>query len=197
VPRRSGRRQTFAAACDAGDPERFAEAVELLNATIFNSWRLGMMRVAKLPTAISADIRAAFLNVWIESKMLPLRVGDRRTLASALRLLMPCDYSGEPVRLYRGTDWRERRHRRYGFSWTTDKAVARRFAERHAMAEAELGAVAPELARQLGGGVVLEALAPAEAILLMREVEDYYDEGEIVVDPFKLGAVTVAERLRP
>ena len=31
----------------------------------------------------------------------------------------------------------------------------------------------------------------------MREDEDYYDEGEIVVDPFKLGSVTVAERLLP
>jgi hypothetical protein len=45
--------------------------------------------------------------------------------------------------------------------------------------------------------VILEPLAPPEAILLVRQPEDYYDEGEIVVDPFRLGRVTVAERLPP
>ena len=57
-------------------------------------------------------------------------------------------------------------------------------------------AKAKDLAHQWGGGVVLETLAPADAILLVRDDEEYYDEGEVVVDPFKLVRVTVAERLR-
>jgi hypothetical protein len=87
------------------------------------------------------------------------------------------------MRLYRGTDWEERRRRRYGFSWTVDKDSASGFAE------------GPKIDGH--GGVILETLAPAAAILLVREKEDYYDEGEVVVDPFSLGRITVAERLPP
>jgi hypothetical protein len=34
--------------------------------------------------------------------------------------------------------------------------------------------------------VVLQTLAPPEAVLLMRKPEDFYDEGEVIVDPFRL-----------
>ena len=78
--------------------------------------------------------------------------------------------------------------------------MAQRFAQPHAGIfegdDVVIGARAREIARQWGGGVVLETLVPAEAVLLVREVEGYYDEGEIVVDPFKLGPVAVAERIR-
>jgi hypothetical protein len=44
--------------------------------------------------------------------------------------------------------------------------------------------------------VLLRTVAPAEAILLIREPSpDYYDEGEVVVDPFRLGGVKLVERL--
>lgn len=89
--------------------------------------------------------------------------------------------------LYRSTSSHERRRRLYGFSWTTDAAaVAWRFAEHWA---------------QPGGldfhGLVLRTLAPPEAILLVRPPEDYYDEGEVVVNPYRLGKVEVSETLRP
>jgi len=42
-------------------------------------------------------------------------------------------------------------------------------------------------------GVVLLASVSAEAILLVRKPEDYYDEGEVVVDPFLIGKVKVVE----
>ena len=45
------------------------------------------------------------------------------------------------------------------------------------------------------GGVVLQTLVPPDAALLVHEDEGYYDEGEIVVDPFRLAGVTVVERL--
>jgi hypothetical protein len=45
-------------------------------------------------------------------------------------------------------------------------------------------------------GVILQTLAPPEAILLIRPPEDYYDEEEVIVDPFRLGKIKVIERLR-
>lgn len=41
--------------------------------------------------------------------------------------------------------------------------------------------------------MLLSTLAAPDAVLLMREPEDYYDE--VVVDPFRLGKVLVEERL--
>jgi hypothetical protein len=38
-------------------------------------------------------------------------------------------------------------------------------------------------------------LRAAEAVLLIREPQDFYDEGEVVLDPYRLGKVTVVERL--
>ena len=81
--------------------------------------------------------------------------------------------------LYRGTGGYERKRRLYGFSWTNSLEIARNFAGHWAAAE---------------GGVILETVAPANAVLLVRKPENYYDEGEVVVDPFRLGPVLVKER---
>jgi hypothetical protein len=40
---------------------------------------------------------------------------------------------------------------------------------------------------------VLETVAPAAGILLVREEEGFFDEGEVVVDPYRLGAVALSE----
>jgi hypothetical protein len=54
--------------------------------------------VGRLP-AVSTEIQTPFLNVWIESKTLALRGGDRPVLAKVLRMiLMP----GAAIQLYRG-----------------------------------------------------------------------------------------------
>ena len=37
--------------------------------------------------------------------------------------------------------------------------------------------------------VVLRTEAPADAVLLIRQPEDFYDESEVVVDPFRLGKI--------
>jgi hypothetical protein len=84
-----------------------------------DAWQLAMTLITKLPM-VSRDMQDAFLPIWIEHKMLPLQVGSRRVLANALRLLMPADYAGPPLTLYRGANSNERRRRLYGFSWTTD-----------------------------------------------------------------------------
>jgi hypothetical protein len=117
----------FARVCKEGRPDQLYDAHLLLNECAGDAWRLAMKAVARLPS-VAPEIRDAFLAVWIESKMLPLRVGNRRVLANALRVLM-AGYSGPPLTLYRGTSNHERRRRLYGFSWTTNIDIARKFAE--------------------------------------------------------------------
>ena len=179
--------KAFANAAEAGDVEAFYQAVDMMPCAV-DSWRLAFKKVARLP-AVPDPIRDAFLPVWIESKMLPLRVGNRRVLAHALRVLLPKCEIECPLRLFRGAGSNERRRRIYGFSWTTHLDVARGFAEHWQPVERD-GVVFSE-----DGGVVLETTAPADAVLLVREDPDYYDESEVVVDPFHLGRVSLLERL--
>jgi hypothetical protein len=172
--------RAFYDACRSGDVEDFLNSVDILNNSTVDGWRLAMKRVATLPP-VNDDIRAAFLHIWIEMKTLPLSVGDRRTLADALKVLMaPVDAAG-PMVLYRGAGGLERQRRVYGFSWTSRMEIASNFAEHRA--------------KSADGGVILRTTAPAEAILLIRQDENYYDEGEVVVDPFALGKVEVVTRL--
>ena len=148
-----------------------------------------MRRVARLPRA-SAKIRESFLSIWIEHKTLPLGVRDRRTMAAALRVLMPAANIGLSMTLYRGAAGVERRCRLYRFSWTSKLDIARKFAVHWQGRDLELqGRILPST------GVVLETVAPPNAILLVREQDGYYDEGEVVVDPFKLSRIKVFERL--
>jgi hypothetical protein len=147
-----------------------------------------MQRIARLDH-VSPEIQNAFVSIWIESKMLPLRVGNRPVLAKALRVLMPGASVITPLTLYRGAIQQERRYRRYGFCWSTDLAVARKFAANWAQPMPASYTDLPTL------GVILQTEAPPEAILLVRQPEDYYDEGEVVVDPFALNVVKVVERL--
>jgi hypothetical protein len=155
-----------------------------------------MIMVARLPS-VTPEVRDAFLRIWIEHKMLSLTVGNRRVMANALRVLLPGDYTGPPLTLYRGASGSERRRHIYGFSWTTDVTIAQEFAEHW---------VQPVPGPWKNDGVILQTEAPPEAILLVRkrgQIEayedgkwvEYYDEGEVVVDPFRLGKVELVERL--
>jgi hypothetical protein len=169
-------------ACRLGKVDEFLAAVDLINASA-DGWRDAMRRISKL-SAVQDDIRSAFLTVWIESKHLPLRIGDRTITARALRLLMRPSPVSSPMLLYRGTSAGERKRHIYGFSWTTRLEIARdKFADMRRTS--------------LGGAVVLRTIAPPSAILLVREDKEYYDEGEVVVDPYKLGSVELVQRLSP
>jgi hypothetical protein len=172
--------KAFAKACEAGDVAALYFAADQLNATM-DSWRLAMLRVSRLK-GVSPEIRSAFLEIWVESKALPFKVGHRRTLVDALRILIPATYDGPPLTLYRGASAGERRRRIYGFSWTTRFDIAREH-------------FAVQRQTWDGGSIVLETVAPSDAILLVREDENYYDEGEVVVDPFKLSRIRILERL--
>lgn len=162
-------------ACKIGDVDRFYEAADLaLNASI-DGWRLGFKKIGLLG-AVTPDIQAAFLRVWIETKS--LRDGTRVDLIKALRVLLP-PYSGPDVRLYRGEFFRNRLRRRCGVSWSADLSIAERFAQD--------GRQASE-----GGSVILETRAPAAAIIASTEVAgDYYGEREFLVDPVRLLGVKV------
>lgn len=95
---------------------------------------------------------------------------------------MPRNYTREaPLHLYRGADAIERSRRLYGFSWTTELNIARQFANRWK--------------KSVGGGVVLETLAPPQAIFNVRADPLHFDESEIIVDPYVLKAVTVTARI--
>lgn len=172
--------KAVALACRTGNVEDFLQAVDTLTFAV-DGWRYAMLSIGRLPP-VTAEVQSAFLQVWIETKMLSLSVGHRPTLAKALRVLLPAgDSVPDPVRLYRGASALERRRRLYGFSWSKDAEVARGFAEHWQKSE--------------NGGVILQTDAPAAAVLHARAAEGYYDEGEVVVDPFKLGRVAVMERL--
>ncbi|MFK5595954.1 hypothetical protein ACFZ8E_02945 [Methylobacterium sp. HMF5984] len=158
----------FAASCRTGDVDAMLRAADFLNDRTIDGWRLAMGRVARL-SAVSPEIRAAFVDIWIKSKHIPVKVGRRPTMARALRVLMPPIPLAEPLRLFRGTSDTEHRRHLYGFSWSTRSEIAERFA-----AQASLGP---------GGAVLLDTLAPIGSLHLRREDEGYDDEGEVVVNP--------------
>jgi hypothetical protein len=181
--------RAFIRVCADGDAESLSGVSRWLDEGV-DSWKFAMAGVARL-RRVSAEVRAAFLPIWIEHKTLPRRVGGRCIMARALRVLMPGGYSGPPLTLYRGAEADERRRRTYGFSWSTDIAKARPFAEHWA---------------RRTSAVVLRTVALPEAVLLVRQPgtfsitmdgeEHRFDEDEVVVDPFRLGRVDVAERLK-
>jgi hypothetical protein len=172
--------RAFADACRDGEVDLMLRAVDFLHENTVDEWRHAMRQVGRLP-AVRPEIRAAFLDVWMEAKHLPLEVGHRPTMAKALRVLMPPVALTEPLRLYRGTTASERQRRLYGFSWTTHREIAERFAD-----QARQGS---------GGAVLLETVAEPGTVHLRREDEGYYDESEVVVDPYRLGKVRVLARL--
>jgi hypothetical protein len=187
--------RAFVEAARDGEVSRFVGCSGLLDEQI-DAWRLAMRGVARLP-AVSAEIQCAFIDMWVERKHLPLTVGHRPTMAKAARKLFPVGYTGSPLRLYRGTTLPERRTRLYGFSWTTQQDMARQFANQHSEDAQRLAASTTYTgATSDFEGVVLETVAPANAVLLMREDEGYYDEQEVVVDPFSLGEVRVIPSAR-
>jgi hypothetical protein len=174
----------FARVCKEGRADQIENATLGLDDTL-GGWRLAMVRVAKLER-VTREVQDAFVTEWIIRKHVPLLVCDRPACAAGLRVLFPGNYSGPPLRVYRGTDESERRRRLYGFSWTRDLAIAQRFAQEHA----NVGIVGMV-------GIVLETVAIPEAVLLVREPKGAYDEGEVALDPYRPGKVTVLGRMAP
>jgi len=190
----------FERACQMGDVAALYEAVDFINDCTVHGWTVAIRRVARKVRRVSPSIRSAFQDVWIQSKMLPLRVGDNRALCDAAKVLMP-RYRGPAVRLFRGAGAGERRRRSYGMSWSADASIAERFARERQELD--------------GGSVLLETRAPPAAIIcavdypepfteqeiarFKREhphahISEYHEEREYVVDRRCLNSVAVVYR---
>lgn len=165
----------------ANDVERFAAALDALDYQD-NAFTRAMREVAKLPRP-SAEFQSSCFQLW-------LRNGDHfrdltngaNVLAAGLRVLLP-PYTGPALMIYRGDSWFNRCRRTYGLSWTASIEVGRHFA-------------ADTIWRTcVGGSVLLETMAPADAIVCAPGlIDDRYAEQEIIVEPRRLGKVKVVER---
>jgi hypothetical protein len=185
-------------ACVRGDHAGFYHLTRPSDDLDPGFWELTMRMIVRDVPNVSPDIQKAFQQVWIETKTLAMHVNNI-TLCQALRILLP-PYTGEAQRLYRGASTRERQRRTYGVPWTSSLAAATSFAERYR--------------GYSGGSVILETIAPAEAIIsivtypppltkakkaetglaLDTHATEYHDEAEFLVDRCRLGRVTMLRR---
>jgi hypothetical protein len=183
--RRADRRaaMAFVRACMTGNADMVDGAAHLLNEETVTGWTIAIRKIAREVSEVSPDVRSAFLSIWIQTKMLPLSVGDHQALCTALRVLLP-PYPGPPLRLFRGTSADERRRRTYGISWTSDLEIADNFAQ--------------ERRCWNGGSVLLETVAPPEAIIcaISQASGNLYEESEFAVDRRQLRTVKVLRRYK-
>jgi hypothetical protein len=102
-------------------------------------------------------------------------------LLGELHKLLPA-YRGGQMRAYRGDTFKNHKLRVYGASWTTSLEVATDFAIEHATWFRD-------------GGVLLETVAPADAIICaLCQFDDEFNEAEYVVNPHRLRDVRVVQR---
>jgi hypothetical protein len=130
----------IAAAYLAGDWEAFYTA---MTCDIYD-WPALFRRLKKLPPP-SEDIQAAFETVWRGTKHIPLSVYNHRLVTDIARKMFR-PYRGPARLLWRGACAQEHRRRKYSLSWTASRSVAEDFARQYE-------------------GVILETLAPPEAII--------------------------------
>jgi hypothetical protein len=183
----------FIEACQSGDVDRFEAAAGLLvdNPEARSATRTTMFRRVAQLRSVPASIQQAFQLFWAESR-LSSRCASNDALLDALRVLF-IPYKGPAVRLFRGARVHEGRFRKrkfYGASWSSDIEAADWFA-RHYQATS-------------GGTVVLETIAPTEAIISAPGIDGLYlenadgkrmfDEFEYIVDGRRLRRVTVVRR---
>jgi hypothetical protein len=182
---RQRRRQDLAAvkaavdAAYAADVQRFFEALESIE--LRGVWPAFMKAISGGPCP--EKFRHYFLGTYISSgDHIRLEVGDDLILINGLRSLLP-PYTGPAMTLYRGEGALNRTRRTYGPGWTPSKQVARAYA-------------CCGLYRSTkGGSVLLQAFAPAAAIICAPGlIDDRYEEQEYVVDRRRLTDVRVIER---
>jgi hypothetical protein len=107
-------------------------------------------------------------------------LGNDLLLCDALHVLLPPYQGPAPLRLYRGEQAWNRKHRTYGASWSRDRVVADSFAQNGLQRAAE------------GGTVLLETDAPSPAIIGVIDADR--TEDEVIVDRRCLGSVRVLAR---
>jgi hypothetical protein len=173
----------FVEGARAGDAERMVSAVETLEFGRIHGvgWAHAMRRIARLGS-VPKRTREVFLRLYVtHGYHIRQETLDDLALIDGLRVLLP-RYRGPAMRLYRGQGALEPRGRSYGLSWSASREVAAGHAQglwRHCR----------------GGSVLLEALAPPDAIICrIHADEDRYGETEYLVDRRRLRRVQVAAK---
>jgi hypothetical protein len=171
----------FVDATKRGDRATLVNLVGRINCAD-NGWKQVLQRLAKLDR-VKPDMQRAWLQIHIHyGDHVRLEVGDDLLMIRALRVLLP-PYRGPAVTLFRGDSFSNRCRRTYGLSWTSERAVAEDFA--NGDLRADIG----------GGSVLLQTLAPADAIICApHRLDNRYGENEYLVDRRRLGCVTVLQR---
>jgi hypothetical protein len=173
----------FVESLRSADSRMFYQALSALE--LEGALRIAFSKVATLKE-ISQEGCLLMLRHWIDrGDQLRQAISDDLLLCDAFRASMP-RYHGGDLKIYRGETTWNRRRRRYGLSWTDDPSVAQGFAEGVTRTHE-------------GGSVVLETIAPAQAIICIpkhhtNDPSDDY-ESEILVDRRCLKRVNVIRRL--
>jgi hypothetical protein len=130
----------------------------------------------------SCKAQTAFLSIWIEcGHHIRREVADDTVLLDALRRLLPA-YDGPMVRLYRGEPWKDFSVQRHGISWSGDQQAATIYAR-------GLNAMPG------GGGVLIETIAPTDAIISQAATIGVCGwEFEYVVDRRRLAEINVLDK---
>ncbi|MBN8850038.1 MULTISPECIES: hypothetical protein [unclassified Sphingomonas] len=158
-------------AMEGGAPEEVSRALDTLaSPAACRTFFLAALR----PGATVIDIRTDFHLAWtVRGFRLREALDDDGLLLAALRVLLP-PYEGEGLSLFRGEQAGRYAAGKLGFGWTPKRQAAEMFAS-------------GLCASYDGGGVLLEATAPAEAIIAGPSAHSgYLGEHEHVVDPSRL-----------
>jgi len=176
--------RNFVSGAASGDVRLMSASVEALSYAedYGGGWKRALRAVCRL-NKLPSETREAFLQMFLElGTRLRLDTDDDLVLSDGLRKLLP-PYSGPAVKLFRGEGAMNRRHRRYGLSWSSDRSVA--------LAYAETG----NWRCSTGGSVLLATLAPRASIICAPAlIYDRYGEREFVVDRRRLKHISVEAR---
>ena len=174
----------FVQAAVAGNPRRMLDCYDEIEASLNEpggGW-VNVMRAVSRQPSVPRVTREVFLRLFIKHGDHIRQECSDLILADGLWMLLP-KYRGPAKHLYRGESFTNRRRRTYGLSWSTSADVARCHAEKKGPRSSP------------GGSVILETMAPADAIISrVRLTEDRYDEIEYVVDRRRLTSVKVIQR---
>jgi len=127
----------------------------------------------------SGKAQKAFLSIWTEcGHHIRREVAHDVVLLDALRRLLPA-YDGPKVRLYRGEPWKDFSVQHHGICWSSDRQAATIYAR-------GLNAMPG------GGGVLIETIAPTDAIISQAATTGVCGwEFEYVVDRRRLEEIHV------
>ena len=129
--------------------------------------------------SVTQIFKDEFHQFWLERGMfIRTQISNDELLRNLLRKLLS-PYQGEEITLYRGENIKDYRENRIGFCWTNDLRIAKRFATRNAYNGIKL---------------ILSGRFDKDSIITKIHFEDdYMDESEYIVDPFKITNITIIE----